>query len=150
MSKSFIFRHKPEKRSLQFPNKFGHKDLYQCLLSSDQAIWNFRKLNKLYWHFEGKFLGKKGFWRFQVPGSKSNGMEISFTGINSWEQLGTPREFILFFFNKKEETLFVIKLNLKAVQSHLSIPWVPETLLARFSAFGQHRKYPLHARKNSG
>ena len=40
------------------------------------------------------------------------------------------------------------------------VPWVPETFLARFpvsvksflaaSAFGQHRKFPLHARKTSG
>ena len=55
-----------------------------------------------------------------------------------------------FFKNKKEETLFIIKLNLEAVQSHLSKPWVPETFLARFPALGQHRKFPLYARKNSG
>ena len=39
------------------------------------------------------------------------------------------------------------------------LPWVPETFLARFpvsvksfvaSAFGQHRKFPPHARKTSG
>ena len=39
------------------------------------------------------------------------------------------------------------------------VPWVPETFLARFpvsvkyfvaSAFGQHRKFPPHARKTSG
>ena len=32
------------------------------------------------------------------------------------------------------------------------LPWVPETFLVRFpvSGFGQHRKFPPHARKTSG
>ena len=36
----------------------------------------------------------------------------------------------------------------------VAVPWVPETFLALFpedvSAFGQHRKFPPHARKTSG
>ena len=47
--------------------------------------------------------------------------------------------------------------NIILVKNSEHLPWVPEIFLARFpvtaedvSAFSQHRKFPLHARKTSG
>ena len=63
------------------------------------------------------------------------------------------------FYRKSELQMFLlisgghIRAPKRSWPTWRLLPWVPETFLARFldvSAFGQHRKFPPHARKTSG
>ena len=59
-----------------------------------------------------------------------------------------------FYWSKKFVAKHFVDITIYLSEANDLSPWVPETFLARFPVFsrgfGQHWKFPLHARKTSG
>ena len=59
-----------------------------------------------------------------------------------------------FYWSKKFLAKHFVDITIYLSEANDLLPWVPETFLARFPVFsrgfGQHWKFPLHARKTSG